>query len=74
MSNFYDRYIKRTIGDCESVKEHNLKELKDDFEEFLNDALTSDEYLYTKVNELHNLNSNSKKLMFINIVTINLKK
>ena len=43
MSNFYDRYIKRTIGDCESVKEHNLKELKDDFEEVLNDALTSDE-------------------------------
>ena len=32
MSNFYDRYIKRTIGDCKSVKEHNLKELKDDFD------------------------------------------
>lgn len=71
MSNFYDRYIKRTIGDCESVKEHNLKELKDDFEEFLNDALTSDEYLYTKVNELPDLNSNSRELMVISNVTNN---
>ena len=59
MSNFYDRYIKRTIGDCKSVKEHNLKELKDDFEEVLNDALTSDEYLYTKVN-----------ISYISVITI----
>ena len=71
MSNFYDRYIKRTIGDCKSVKEHNLKELKDDFEEVLNDALTSDEYLYTKVNELPDLNSNSRELMIISNVTNN---
>ena len=43
MSNFYDRYIKRTIGDCKSVKEHNLKELKDYFEGVLNEAFASEE-------------------------------
>ena len=71
MSNFYDRYITRTIGDCKTVKEHNLKELKDDFEEVLNDALTSDEYLYTKVNEIPDLNSTRSELLVISNVTNN---
>ena len=43
VNKFYDRYRERTIGDCKSVKEHNLRELEDDFEEVLNDALTCDE-------------------------------
>ena len=74
MGNYLDRYVKRTIGTCNSVKERNIEELRNEFDEFANDAYSGQEYIYTKVNELPDLDTNERALMVIKDVTSNDKK
>lgn len=66
MSNFFDYYKKRVLGDANNILDSNRKSIEDDFEEYLmNDAITAYEMSYTKPDELPNLKTNAKERMAI---------
>lgn len=66
MSNFFDYYKKRVLGDANNVLDSDRKSIEDDFENYLvNDAITAYEISYTKPDELPNLKTNAKERMAI---------
>lgn len=71
MNNFIGRYRKRNLGDSSSIKDREVAEMRSEFDDYLKYTLTAQEYIYTKVDELPNLETNSKELMAITDVAKN---
>lgn len=69
--SYFDNYKKRVLGESDTIKNREISELTSEFEDHLQTAITSNYYIYTKVDELPNLETNEKELMIINDVTDN---
>lgn len=69
--SYFDNYKKRVLGVSNTIKNREISEMASEFEEFLQSAVTSDYYTYTKVDELPDLETNEKELMIINDVAQN---
>lgn len=74
MSSYIDRYRKRNLGENANIREQEVSEMLSEFDEYLNQSITSHEVYYTKVNELPDITTNEKKLMIINDISDNDKK
>lgn len=69
--DYFDFYKSRVMGDCNSIKEQEIKDMKNEFEDYLDESLVTQECIYTKVDELPNLNMNDKELMAISDISKN---
>lgn len=74
MNSYLDRYRKRNLGESANIKEKEVSEMVNEFDEYLNQSITSHEVYYTKVDELPDITTNEKKLMIINDISDNDKK
>lgn len=72
--NYFDFYKKRVLGDSANIREKEVAEMVNEFDNYLNQSLTSHEVYYTKVDELPDISKNEKKLMIINDISNNDKK
>ena len=69
--SYFDNYKKRVLGASNTIKNREIAEMTNEFEEYLQSAVTSDYFSYTKVDELPDLETNEKELMIINDVSQN---
>lgn len=72
--NYFDLYKNRVLGESTNIREKEVSEMVSEFDNYLNQSLTSHEVYYTKVDELPDINTNEKKLMIINDISKNDKK
>lgn len=72
--NYFDLYKNRVLGESANIREKEVYEMTSEFNEYLNQSLTSHEVYYTKVDELPDITTNEKKLMIINDISKNDKK
>lgn len=72
--NYFDLYKNRVLGESANIREKEVSEMVSEFDNYLNQSLTSHEVYYTKVDELPDINTNEKKLMIINDISNNDKK
>lgn len=72
--NYLELYKSRILGEQSNIREKESSEMVDEFDEYLNQSLTSHEVYYTKKNELPDISKNEKKLMIINDIAKNDKK
>lgn len=69
--SYFDNYKKRVLGASNTIKNREISEMTSEFEEYLQSAVTSDYFSYTKIDELPDLDTNEKELMIINDVSQN---
>ena len=72
--DYFDLYKNRVLGESANIREKEVSEMVSEFDEYLNQSLTSHEVYYTKVDELPDITTNEKKLMIINDISDNDKK
>lgn len=72
--NYFELYKSRVLGEEPNIREKETSEMVNEFDEYLNQSLTSHEVYYTKKNELPDISKNEKKLMIINDIAKNDKK
>lgn len=72
--DYFDLYKSRVLGESVNIREKEVSEMVSEFNDYLNQSITSHEVYYTKVDELPDITTNEKKLMIINDISDNDKK